>query len=50
LEREKTEPNQTEKFRFGSKTKKKSVWLFILVQNRTGPKMLSHILDLAPFL
>jgi len=29
--------------RFGSKTKKniKSVWLFILVQNRTGPKMLS---------
>jgi hypothetical protein len=50
LEREKTEPNQTEKFRFGSKTKKKSVWLFILVQNRTGPKMLSPILDLAPFL
>jgi len=29
--------------RFGSKTKKKtnSVWLFILVQNRTEPKMLS---------
>jgi len=29
--------------RFGSKTKNKikSVWLYILIQNRTGPKMLS---------
>jgi hypothetical protein len=45
-------PNRTEpkliglnrfSVRFGSKTKKKtnSVWLFILVQNRTEPKMFS---------
>jgi hypothetical protein len=45
-------PNRTEpkliglnrfSVRFGSKTKNKikSVWLFILVQNRIGPKMLS---------
>jgi hypothetical protein len=27
--------------RFDSKTKKKTVWLFILVHNRTEPKMLS---------
>jgi hypothetical protein len=45
-------PNRTEpkliglnqfSVRFGSKIKKKSVWLFILVQNRTEPKMLSPI-------
>jgi hypothetical protein len=50
LEGEKTEPNRTEinrfesvSVRFGSKTKNKikSIWLYILVQNRTGPKMLS---------
>jgi hypothetical protein len=50
LEGEKTEPNRTEINRFepvfGSvrikKLKKKNlVWLFILVQNRTEPEMLS---------
>jgi hypothetical protein len=47
LEGKKTEPKliglNRFSVRFGSKTKKKikSVWLFILVQNRTGPKMLS---------
>jgi hypothetical protein len=48
LEGKKTKPNRTEINRFepvfGSvqKIKKKnSVWLFILVQNRTEPEMLS---------
>jgi len=46
-------PNRTEpkliglnrfSVRFGSKTKKKMVWFFILVQNRTELKMLSPTL------
>jgi hypothetical protein len=50
LEGKKTEPNRTEINRFEmifglvrfKKLKKKiSVWLFILVQNRTEPEMLS---------
>ena len=46
LKGEKTEPKliglNRFSVRFGSKTKKKkTVWLFILVQNRTEPKMLS---------
>jgi hypothetical protein len=54
LEEKKTKPNRTEINRFepvfGSvlfkKLKKiKSVWLFILVQNRTEPEMLSPRLD-----
>ena len=49
LEMKKPEPNRTEHGRFepvfGSvrfkKLKKKSIWLFILVQNQTEPKMLT---------
>jgi hypothetical protein len=52
--REKTEPNRTEinrfesvfgSVQFNSKTLQKLVWLFILVQNRIGPKMLSPIMN-----
>jgi hypothetical protein len=45
LEGKQTEPKLIDLNRFsvqfGSKTKKKTVWLFILVQNRTELKMLS---------